>query len=429
MIRDEIETLPREELEQLQLERLQATLNRVYRNVAFYRKAFDEAGISPERITSLEDLKLLPFTDRETLRRSQPYGMFALPLREVVRLQTTSGTTGDPIVVGYSRNDVEHWTELMARSLAAAGVGKEDVVQIAFDYGLFTGALGFHYGAERIGATVIPSSRTPPEKQIEIMRNYRTTVLACTPSFALEIAEAIRGSTLSPAELSLRVGIFSAEPWPEEVRREIEEALRITAFDCYGLGEVMGPGVSVECEHKNGLHIFEDHFIAEVIDPRTGEVLPDGEVGELVLTTITKEAFPLIRYRTGDLTYLIREPCPCGRTTVRMGRVMERTDNMIVVRGVSLFPSQIRRVIASIEGVEPRIRLVVDESSGVPESLEVQVEVSEGVFTDDVGKLVRLEGRMKEMLEGELGIPVEVRLVEPRSLSRDVEIVRLRRRT
>jgi len=357
MIWSEYETLPREEIEQLQLERLQAVLNRVYRNVGFYRRLFDEAGISPEEITSLDDLGRIPFTDRETLRVNQPYGMFALPLREVVRLQTTSGTTGEPIVVGYSSNDVEHWTELMARSLYAAGVSKEDVVQIAFDYGLFTGALGFHYGAERIGATVIPCSRLSPEKQVEIMRNYKTTALACTPSFALQIAETVERSGVAPAELSLRVGIFGAEPWPESVREKIEDTLHITAIDCYGLSEVIGPGVSVECERKNGLHIFEDHFIAEVIDPSTGERLPDGQMGELVLTTITKEAFPLIRYRTGDLTSLDRSPCPCGRMTVRMSRVMERTDNMVVVRGVNIFPSQIERILAEIQGEKPRFEM------------------------------------------------------------------------
>jgi len=342
--------------------------------------------------------------------------MFALPLREVVRLQTTSGTTGEPIVVGYSNNDVEHWTELMARSLYAAGVSKEDVVQIAFDYGLFTGALGFHYGAERIGATVIPCSRLSPEKQVELMRNYKTTALACTPSFALQIAETVERSGVAPAELSLRVGIFGAEPWPESVREKIEDTLHITAIDCYGLSEVIGPGVSVECERKNGLHIFEDHFIAEVIDPSTGERLPDGQMGELVLTTITKEAFPLIRYRTGDLTSLDRSPCPCGRMTVRMSRVMERTDNMVVVRGVNIFPSQIERILAEIQGEKPRFEMVLLKSEGVPEGIEVHVEMSSGMFVDEVRKLMELEERMREVLEGELGIPVQVKLVEPRSI-------------
>jgi phenylacetate-CoA ligase len=416
MIWSEYETLPREEIQQLQLERLQAIVNRVYRNVGFYRRLFDEAGLSPEEITSLEDLRRIPLTDRETLRRSQPYGMFALPLREVVRLQTTSGTTGEPIVVGYSANDVEHWTELMARTFYAAGATKEDVVQIAFDYGLFTGAIGFHYGAEKIGATVIPCSRVSPEKQVEIMRNYKTTVLTCTPSFALQIADAIERSGIAPAELSLKIGIFGAEPWSESVRQRLEEVLHITAIDSYGLSEVIGPGVSVECEHKNGLHIFEDHFIAEVIDPATGEVLPDGEIGELVLTTITKEAFPLIRYRTGDLTSLDRSKCPCGRTIARMSRVMERTDNMILVRGVNIFPSQVGRILSSIQGSEPRFELIVDRSEGVPERLEVHVEVSSGIFIDEVRKLMELEERMKETLEEELRVPVQVRLVEPRSI-------------
>jgi len=290
------------------------------------------------------------------------------------------------------------------------------VIQIAFDYGLFTGALGFHYGAERIGATVIPCSRLSPEKQVEIMRNYKTTALACTPSFALQIAEAAERSGIAPAEFSLRVGIFGAEPWPESVRERLEESLHIMAIDCYGLSEVIGPGVSVECERKNGLHIFEDHFIAEVIDPSTGERLPDGQIGELVLTTITKEAFPLIRYRTGDLTSLDQSPCPCGRTTTRMSRVMERTDNMVVVRGVNIFPSQIERILAEIQGEKPQFEMVLLKSEGVPEGIEIRVEVSPGIFVDEVRRLMELEERMREVLEEELGIPVQVKLVEPRSI-------------
>ena len=408
--------MSRRDLEELQLSRLQAVVRKVYDKVPFYKKSFDEAGVKPGDIRALSDVSKLPFITKADLRESYPFGLFAEPMENIVRIHSSSGTTCKPVVAGYTRKDIDMWSELMARSLYAAGVSKEDVVQIAFDYGLFTGALGFHYGAERIGATVIPCSRLSPEKQVELMRNYKTTALACTPSFALQIAETVERSGVAPAELSLRVGIFGAEPWPESVREKIEDTLHITAIDCYGLSEVIGPGVSVECERKNGLHIFEDHFIAEVIDPSTGERLPDGQMGELVLTTITKEAFPLIRYRTGDLTSLDRSPCPCGRMTVRMSRVMERTDNMVVVRGVNIFPSQIERILAEIQGEKPRFEMVLLKSEGVPEGIEVHVEMSSGMFVDEVRKLMELEERMREVLEGELGIPVQVKLVEPRSI-------------
>jgi phenylacetate-CoA ligase len=411
------ETLQRDELQQLQLERLQATLNRVYRNVAFYRNLLDEAGIAPEDVTSLADLSRIPLTTRESLLQNQPYGMFALPLREVVRLQSSSGTTREPIVVGYTRNDVEHWTELVARVLMAGGVMKDDVVQISFDYGLFTGALGFHYGAERIGATVIPCSRISVEKQIAIMRNYRTTVLVCTPTFALHMVDVMNKQGVSPAELSLRVGMFGAEPWSEAVRKEIEDGLHITALDNYGLSEIIGPGVSVECQEKDGLHIFEDHFIPEIIDPETEQALPDGEMGELVLTTITKEAFPMIRYRTGDLTSLDYSACPCGRTLVRMSRVAGRTDDMVVIQGVNVFPSQIEQILTEIEGTEPHYRLRVDRSSALDE-LEVWVEVSEQIFFDEVKKLRALQEEIQKRLEEALGFSVRVRLVEPMSIQK-----------
>lgn len=411
----EHETLPREKLDQLQLERLQAMLNRVYRNITFYRKLFDKAEINPVGITSLDELSRIPFTTKETLRENQPYGMFALPLREVVRLQTSSGTTGEPIIVGYTQNDIEHWTELIARVLTASGVTKDDVVQIAFDYGLFTGALGFHYGAEHIGATVIPCSRVSAQKQIDIMRYYRTTVLLCTPNFALQIAKALTESSINPAELSLRVGLFGAEPWTESIRQKIEETLHITALDNYGISEIIGPGVAGECEHKNGLHLMEDHFIPEVIDPDTGEVLPDGEKGELVLTTVTKEAFPLIRYRTGDMTTLTHESCQCGRTLARMSRVMERTDDMVVVQGVNVFPSDIKKIIAEIEGTEPHYRLRVSREE-VPETLQIDVEISEDILFDEMGKLVDLKREIESRVEEIAGAPVRVKLAEPKSI-------------
>jgi len=412
---EDYEKLPRSDLQQLQLERLQAILNRVYLNVAFYRQLFDSNGVAPEDITSLSDLSKIPFTTRDTLRENQPYGMFALPLREVVRLQTTSGTTGEPIVVGYSQNDLEHWTELVARILTAGGVTKDDVVQISFDYGLFTGALGFHYGAEKIGATVIPCSRISPEKQIKIMRDYRTTVLVCTPTFALQIADAIRKSEINLAELTLRVGLFGAEPWSETIRDKIESSLHITAMDNYGLSEIIGPGVSGECECKDGLHIAEDHFIPEIINPTTGKPLQTGETGELVLTTITKEAFPMIRYRTGDLTRLNYSLCPCGRTSVRMSKVMERTDDMLLIRGINVFPSQIERVLEEVEGTEPNYRLVVDRST-TPEELEIWVEVSDETFFDEIKVMLELKGKIQNRIEEELGFPVGVKLVEPKTI-------------
>jgi len=413
----EVETLPREEIEQLQLERLQSTLNRVYHRVPFYRQLFDEEGIVPEDITSLSDLANLPFTTKEDLRRNYPYGMFAVPLRDIVRLHSSTGTTGFPTVVGYTANDLRHWSELTARVLVAGGVGREDIIQIAFDYGMFTGALGFHYGAELIGATVIPISGGNPERQIRIMKDFRTTGLLCTPSYALFLAEKMEEMGVSPAELSLRVGLFGAEPWSEEMRRQIEERMGISATDNYGLSEVMGPGVSGECEEKAGLHIAEDHFIPEVVDPKTGEVLPPGEQGELVLTTITKEALPLIRYRTGDITRLIYDPCPCGRTHARMERVSGRTDDMIIIRGVNVFPSQVESVLMAIEGTTPHYQLVVDRS-GVLDELEVWVEVGEEIFSDEIRKLEALEREVRDALEGVLGISVRVRLVEPKTLER-----------
>jgi phenylacetate-CoA ligase len=411
------ETLQRDEIQQLQLERLQVTVNRAYKNVIFYRNLLDKSGITPEDITSLVDLSKIPFTTRETLIENQPYGMFALPLREVVRLQSSSGTTRDPIVVGYSKNDIEHWTNLMTRVLTAVGITKDDIVQIAFDYGLFTGALGFHYGAERIGATVIPCSRLSVEKQIAVLRNYRSTVLVCTPTFALHIANVMNDQGISPAILSLRVGLFGSEPWSEAIRKEIENKLHIIALDNYGLSEVMGPGVSVECEHKNGLHIFEDHFIPEVINPKTGDPVPDGEKGELVLTTITKEAFPMIRYRTGDYTSLDHSICPCGRTIVRMSRVSERTDDMIVVQGINIYPSQIEQILTEIEGTEPHYRLRIDRNSASDE-LEVWVEVSGKIFFDEIKKMSAIEQEIQRRIEESFGLSIRVRLVEPGSIKK-----------
>ncbi|MBI5102113.1 MAG: phenylacetate--CoA ligase [Nitrospirae bacterium] len=413
----EKECMDRDELRQLQLEQLQATLSRVYMNVPFYRKKFDTLGIDPDDFRSLEDLSKLPFTVKNDLRDSYPYGLFAVPLRDVVRIHASSGTTGMSTVVGYTRNDIKTWSNLVARVLTAAGVTKDDVVQIAFGYSLFTGGFGLHYGAERIGASVIPISSGNTARQIKIMQDFKTTALVCTPSYALLIAETIREMGIDINSLSLKYGLFGAEPWSEKMRQEIQEKLRITATDNYGLSEVMGPGVAGECLERNGLHINEDHFLAEIIDPETlGPVAP-GEVGELVITTLTKEAFPVIRFRTRDLTRFIPEPCPCGRKTLRMSRVMGRTDDMLIIKGVNVFPSQIEGVLFAIEGTEPHYQIIIDRK-GPLDDVTVQVEVSESIFFDEMRKQNELIKLIKSRLASELGIGVEVKLVEKKTLER-----------
>ena len=411
------ECMPREEIAQLQLERLQATLNRVYKTVTCYKRKFDEAGIDPEDVQSLSDLARLPFTTKEDLRLNYPYGMFAVPLREVVRIHSSSGTTGKPTVVGYSRNDIKTWANLVARFMTAAGVTHDDVVQIAFGYGLFTGAFGLHYGAEAVGASVIPMSSGNTEKQIMIMQDYKTTALVCTPSYALTMADRMERMGVDPKGLSLRVGLFGAEPWSEAMRREIENRLFIRATDNYGLSEIIGPGVAGECESRCGMHLFEDAFIPEIIDPETCEVLPPGSVGELVLTTLTKEAFPMIRYRTRDITSLDYSPCDCGRTIVRMKKTMGRTDDMLIIRGVNVFPSQIEEVLFDIEGCEPHYRLVL-ETEGAMDVLEVHIEVTENIFFDEMKKQRAFLEHVEKCIHKVLGISVTVKLVEPNSIPR-----------
>ncbi|MCD6256517.1 phenylacetate--CoA ligase [Candidatus Aerophobetes bacterium] len=412
----QVENITREEIEQLQLERLQATVNRVYRSVAFYREIFDEKGIVPEDIDSLSKLSILPFTSKKTLIENYPYGMFAVPLREVVRLQCTSGPEGQPIVIGYTRNDINHWTDISARILAAGGIDREDIVQICLDYGLFGGGIGFHYGAELIGASVIPGPDLDPVRQLLIMRDYRTTALISTPSFALKLIAAIKEKGISLANLNLKIGILTGEPLSESTRSRIEEELRIKVISSYGPSEIPGPKVATECEKRSGLHIFEDQFIPEIIDPRTGEVLPFGEEGELVLTTITKEAFPLIRYRTGDLTFLDQSPCSCGRSLIRMHGVTGRTDDMVIVNGVGFFPTQINRILAQVEGAEPHFRLIIDRE-GTRDVVNIMVEVSESIFFDEMKKLQQLKVQIEEKIYQVLGIKVNVKLVEKDSLS------------
>ena len=409
------ECLEREEVEQLQLERLQSTLNRVYRNVSFYKKRFDALKILPDEIQSAKDLAKFPLTAKEDLRESYPYGMFALPLREVVRIHSSSGVTGKPTVTGYTRNDLHHWSQLTARVLSAGGVTKDDVVQITFKYGLFTGAFGLHYGAELIGASVIPMSTGNTSKQVLIMQDYKTTALVSTPSYALRVARYMEGQGINPKSLSLKLGLFGGEPCPESMRKEIEERLFINVTDNYGVSEVMGPGVSAECEAKNGLHIYEDHFIPEIIDPQTLQILPPGAEGELVLTTLSKEAFPVIRYRTRDITSLDYSPCPCGRTLVRMKKVLGRSDDIIVIKGIKVFPSQVEAILMEVEGVESRYQMIADRTEGV-DTLEVKVEVNEKVFSDEIKNLQNIAGQIERKFRDIIGVSAKIKLVAPESL-------------
>jgi phenylacetate-CoA ligase len=413
----ESECMDRSELEQLQLERLESTLNRVYLNVPFYRKKFDAIGFNPDDLASLDDLRKLPFTAKSDLRENYPYGLFAVPLREVVRVHASSGTTGMSTVVGYTRNDIKTWSNLVGRVLTAGGVTADDVIQISFNYGLFTGAFGLHYGAERVGASVIPMSSGNTKRQIKIMQDFKTTALVSTPSYAMLIADTIREMNIDPNSLSLKWGLFGAEPWSDAMRKELERKLLIKATDNYGLSEVMGPGVAGECLQQNGLHVSEDHFLVEVIDPETLQPVKLGEVGELVITTLTKEAFPMIRYRTRDLTRLMPEPCPCGRTLRRMSRVMGRTDDMIIIRGVNVFPSQIETVLFAIEGTEPHYQIVIDRK-GALDDATVLVEASEKIFFDEMKKQKELIDAIKKRMASELGIAVEVKLVEKKTIER-----------
>jgi len=417
---EKYECCPREELKQLQLERLQSSLNRAYKNVSFYRKIFDEKKIVPEDVSTLEQFKNLPFTLRKDLQSNYPYGLFAVPLREVVRIHTTTETIDSPTVIGYTRNDLKNWGMLVARFLTAGGVTHDDVIQISFHYGLFTGAFGLHAGAERIGASVIPASSENTDRQIRIMQDYRTTVLACTPSFALIFAERLNKLGVDPKTLTLKTGLFGGEAWSENTRKEIEERLFIDAFDNYGVSELMGPGIAGECAAKNGLHIFEDHFLPEIIDPKTGTLLPAGEPGELVLTTLSREAFPLLRYRTGDITSLDYTPCECGRTLVRMKRVMGRVDDVIIVKGVTVVPEQIEKVLKEIEGCEPHYQIVVTREQ-YRDILEVQVAVSENIFFDEMKRQRSLLEQIRNALVHRLGIKVQVKLVEKKTLEESLK--------
>jgi len=415
---EEFETLPREVLDTLQRKRLKQVVERVYHTVGFYHKKYEEAGVSPDDVKNLNDLKKLPFTTKEDLRDNYPFGLFSVPMTNIVRLHASSGTTGKPTVVAYTKRDIETWAELMARSFAAAGLTKHDIIHNAYGYGLFTGGLGAHYGAEKLGASVIPMSGGSTKKQLLILQDFGPTAICCTPSYLLYLTEIGEEMGVDMKSLRLRVGVLGGEPWSERMRQEIESRLDITALDIYGLSEIIGPGVAMECiEGKNGMHIFEDNFIVEIIDPVSGEVLPYGNKGELVFTTLTKEAFPLIRYRTRDISRLMPEVCRCGRTFVRMERVSGRSDDMIIVRGVNVFPSQIESVIMEIKGLEPQYQLIVDREGSL-DTLEIRVEVSEKVFSDEIRELQNLERRIAKDIKDYLGVTAKVKLVEPKTLQR-----------
>jgi phenylacetate-CoA ligase len=415
---EEYETLSREKLEALQLRRLQDLVERVYFRVKPYRDMMDEAGVKPEDVKTLADINKLPFTTKDFLRDNYPFGLFTLPLDQVVRVHASSGTTSKPTVVGYTKRDIETWAEVMARSLVCGGVHRGDVVHNAYGYGLFTGGLGAHYGAENLGATVIPISGGQTKRQILIMQDFGSTVLLSTPSYALNMADTMADMGVDAASLKLRVGIFGAEPWSENMREEVEKKLGLKAIDIYGLSEIIGPGVSMECiEAQHGMHIFEDHFLPEIIDPDTGEVLPMGEAGELVFTTLTKEAFPIIRYRTKDITRLIKEPCICGRSFVRMEKISGRTDDMLIIRGVNVFPTQVEHVLVGIEGVEPHYQIIVNREGSL-DTMEVQVEVSDEIFSDEIKNLENLSKRIQAEIKDLIGSSCKVTLVEPKTIQR-----------
>jgi phenylacetate-CoA ligase len=411
------ESMNPSDLRQLQTSRLQNLVRKVYSKVPFYKRKLDELGIKPDDIRDLSDITKLPFTSKDDMRDVYPYGLLAVDQREIVEVHTSSGTTGKPVVDAYTYNDIELWSEVMARTLSMGGVTNRDVIQNAYGYGLFTGGLGVHYGGRKIGANIIPISGGNTKRQLVIMVDFHTTILTCTPSYSLYLAEAAREDGIDVSQLSLKSGFFGAEPWSENMRKEIEEKLHLKAYDIYGLTEIIGPGVAAECEHQNGLHIFEDHFFPEVIDPVTGTQLPPGEKGELIITTLTKEGTPIIRYRTRDITYLEPGACSCGRSLRRMHRLLGRTDDMLIIRGVNVFPSQIEQVLFEIEGVEPHYQLVI-ERQGQLDALEIQVEMNERLFSDEIKNLEKIEQKIAHKLYSTLSIHARVRLVEQKSIPR-----------
>ena len=414
---EKIECASREEMKAVQSERLKDTVARIYHNVPAYRKKMQDVGLVPGDIKSVDDLAKLPFTVKQDLRDNYPFGMFTVPMSEIVRLHASSGTTGKPTVVGYTRKDLTTWSEVVTRTLCMAGVNREDIVQVAYGYGLFTGGLGIHYGCENLGASVIPISGGNTQKQIQLIQDFGSSVICCTPSYSLFLAEEMAEMGLKKEDINLRVGIFGAEPWTENMRKEIENKLGVKAIDIYGLSEIIGPGVSCECTHQCGMHINEDHFIPEIIDPKTLEPMPAGEVGELVFTTVTKEGIPLIRYRTRDLTRLIYDKCECGRTLVRMEKCKGRSDDMLIIRGVNVFPSQIESVLLEMSETEPHYLLII-EREGTLDTLNLMVEVQEQFFSDEVKQLEALRKKITHNIQSLLGISVNVKLVEPKTIER-----------
>ena len=415
----EYETMPLNKMRELQLERLKWSVGHAYNDNAFYKKKFDDAGFHPDQLKSLNDMRRVPFLVKQDMRDCYPFGLFAVPLDRVVRVHSSSGTTGNATVVGYTRNDVEIFAEVVARCLVAYGATEKDVIQVAYGYGLFTGGLGLHYGAEKLGALTIPISGGNTDRQLMLIKDFGTTMIACTPSYALNIADYIekKRPDYKISSTKLRAGIFGAEPWSENMRKEIEARLGIDAFDIYGLSEIIGPGVSCECSEKSGLHVHEDHFYVEIIDPETGDVLPDGEKGEIVYTTLTKEAFPGVRYRSRDITRLYREQCKCGRTLVKMEKITGRSDDMLIIRGVNVFPTQIEQVLMEIEGIEPHYQIILDRKAAM-DDVEVMVEVNEKLFSDEVKVLDALRKRISDRFRSVLGISAAITLVEPMTITR-----------
>lgn len=419
MFNREIESMPESKMKELQLERLKWSIRHAYDNVPFYKKKYDEAGFHPDQFRSLDDMRRVPFFTKQDMRDNYPYGLFAVPLNKVVRVHSSSGTTGNATVVGYTKNDVEVFSEVVARSLASYGVTDEDIIQNAYGYGLFTGGLGLHYGAEKLGALTVPISGGNTPRQIMLIKDFGSTVLCSTPSYALNIADFIEVNMpeFDISSTKLRLGVFGAEPWTEAMRSEIERRLKIDAYDIYGLSEVIGPGVSSECCEKSGLHVFEDHFYVEIIDPETGEILPEGSKGEIVYTSLTKEAFPGIRYRSRDITRLYHDNCRCGRTLVKMEKVTGRSDDMLIIRGVNVFPSQIESVLMEVEGTEPHYQIIVDRK-GSMDDIEVMVEVNEKIFSDEIKVLNGLSKSIADKFRSSLGITAKITLVEPQAIPR-----------
>jgi phenylacetate-CoA ligase len=412
-----IECADRQKLTEVQSKRLVKMIERMYYNVPFYRKKLQEIGLEPGDIKSIDQLKDLPFTTKQDLRDNYPFGLFTVPQSEIVRLHASSGTTGKPTVVGYTRSDINMWSEVVARSLTMAGVTKNDIIQVAYGYGLFTGGMGLHYGAEKIGASVIPISGGNTKKQLQLMVDFGSTVIACTPSYAAFLGESIEKEGISKSDIKLKAGIFGAEPWTEEMRVQIEKLLGLKAYDIYGLSEVIGPGVSMECEHQCGSHIFEDHFYPEIIDPNTLEVLPYGELGELVFTTVTKEAMPLLRYRTRDLTRLHVDKCSCGRTMVRMEKCLGRSDDMLIIRGVNVFPSQVESVLLEMSETSPHYQLIVSRENNL-DNLEIRVEVDDQFWSDEIKVLEGLKKKISHNISSLLGLSATIKLVEPNTIER-----------